>query len=405
MYNGAKAPDVWLRDAQDLLPGAIELRRRLHRKPEIGLRLPQTVRSVREALGGLDIDIAQGPSSSGMVVTVTGTHGGRTILLRADMDALPMQEDTGLHYSSEVPGCMHACGHDAHTAMLTMVAVLLHRHRDRLHGTVKLMFEAGEEGYFGARHMINDGLLDRAPAPDAAFAIHVSPNIGAGVIAMRAGPLLAAMDPIAIAIKGRGGHASMPHLACDPIPIACEIATALQTHVARRVNPFDPAILSITMISAGSADNVIPESVRMAGTLRTMSEKTRAEVKSAILRLSTKIAEAHEAESEVTLGEGYPVTVNDSGFTALARSAALEVFGPARYLELPAPIMAAEDFSYVLQRIPGCMAFLGVAPPGVTPERAHGCHSNRMILNEEVMSSGIALYASIAAKYLENTGI
>src|SRR5437870_9502398 len=214
----------FLDEARALLPAAVTLRRRIHAKPELGLDLPLTTAAVLDELRGLDVGIDRGSSTSGLIVTLTGTgpgaQAGRTILLRGDMDALPMPEDTGLDYASEFPGRMHACGHDSHTAMLVQAVHLLHRHRDELPGTVKFMFQPGEEGHAGARRMIEDGLLDADPKPDGAFALHIFPNFKAGAIAGRPGPLLASVDTWTIKVKGRGGHASMPHLAVDPIPVA-----------------------------------------------------------------------------------------------------------------------------------------------------------------------------------------
>src|SRR5579864_2660869 len=221
-----------LAEARELLPDCIALRRRIHAKPELGLDLPLTTEAVLAGLAGLDVEIARGKSTSGLVVTLSGTRpgsqSGRTILLRGDMDALPMPEETGLEFASEIQGRMHACGHDAHTAMLVEAVHLLHRHRDELAGTVKYMFQPGEEGHAGARRMIEDGLLDADPKPDAAFALHIFPNFKAGAIAGRAGAILASVDTWRIQVKGRGGHASMPHLAVDPVPVACEIGLALQ---------------------------------------------------------------------------------------------------------------------------------------------------------------------------------
>src|SRR5579864_5627792 len=222
----------FLDEARELLPEAVALRRRIHAKPELGLDLPLTTAAVLDGLSGLEVEVARGKSTSGLVVSLSGTkpgaQTGRTILLRGDMDALPMPEETGLDFASEIPGRMHACGHDSHTAMLVQAVHLLHRRRDELPGTVKFMFQPGEEGHAGARRMIEDGLLDADPKPDAAFALHIFPNFKAGAIASRPGPLLAAVDTWTIRVKGQGGHASMPHLAVDPVPVACEIGLALQ---------------------------------------------------------------------------------------------------------------------------------------------------------------------------------
>src|SRR6266705_5610303 len=230
----------FLDEARELLPEAVALRRRIHAKPELGLNLPLTTEAVLEALRGCEVEIARGPSTSGLVVSLSGrkpgSQSGRTILLRGDMDALPMPEETGLEYASEIAGRMHACGHDSHTAMLVQAVHLLHRHRDELAGTVKFMFQPGEEGHGGARLMIEDGLIDADPKPDAAFALHIFPNFKAGAIVGRPGPLLAAVDTWTIRVKGRGGHTSMPHLAVDPVPVACAIGLALHAMVTRRGN-------------------------------------------------------------------------------------------------------------------------------------------------------------------------
>jgi amidohydrolase len=400
----------FLDEARELLPAAVALRRGIHAKPELGLDLPLTTQAVLDGLSGLELEITRGPSTSGLLVSLSGTRpgtqSGRTILLRGDMDALPMPEETGLDYASEFPGRMHACGHDAHTAMLVQAVQLLHRHRDELAGTVKFMFQPGEEGHGGARLMIEDGLIDADPKPDAAFALHIWPGIEAGVIVGRAGPMMASADTWTIIVKGRGGHASMPHDAADPIPVAFEIGLALQAFVTRRIDIADPVVLTCTKVTAGTTYNVIPETVEMLGTVRATSEEARARAHDGIRRVATNIAAAHQCEAEVTIRRGYPVTVNDPGFVDFARGVATDLLGADNYVDRPAPIMGAEDFSYVLQRLPGCLMFLGVMPEG---HNAHGnnghghvapCHSNRMLLNEDCMAVGIAMHAAIAHRFL-----
>lgn len=395
----------FLDEARGLLPAAVALRRRIHAKPELGLDLPLTTEAVLDGLRGLEVDIARGPSTSGLVVSLSGTkpgaHPGRSILLRGDMDALPMPEETGLDYASEFTGRMHACGHDAHTAMLVQAVHLLYRHRDELAGTVKFMFQPGEEGYGGARLMIEDGLIDADPKPDAAFALHIAPIIKAGAIFGKPGPMMASADTWTITVRGRGGHASMPHDAVDPIPVAFEIGLALQAMVTRRIDAFDPVVLTCAKVTAGTTNNVIPETVEMVGTLRATSEEARERAHQGIHRVATNIAAAHLCEANVTIRRGYPVTVNDHGFVDFARIVATDLVGADNYIDSPAPVMGAEDFSYVLQRIPGCMMFLGVMP-----DRREGhdhvapCHSNRMVLNEDCMAVGIAMHASIAHRFL-----
>ena len=395
----------FLAEAQALLPAAIALRRRIHAKPELGLQLPLTTEAVLDGLRGLDVEISRGPSTSGLVVSLSGTkpgsQSGRTILLRGDMDALPMPEETGLDFASEISGRMHACGHDSHTAMLVQAVHLLYRHRDELPGTVKFMFQPGEEGHAGARRMIEDGLLDADPKPDAAFALHIFPNFKAGAIAGRPGPILASVDTWSIRVKGKGGHASMPHLAVDPVPVACEIGLALHAMVTRRGNAFDPFVLTCGKITAGTASNIIPETVEMTGTLRTTSEAARTTAQEGIRRVATNIAAAHLCEAAVTIHRGYPVTVNDAEFVDFARRVATDLLGDDNYVPMPAPFMGAEDFSYVLQRMPGCMMFLGVMPEGCDDhDHVASCHSNRMILNEEAMAAGIAMHAAVAHRFL-----
>jgi len=395
----------FLGEAKELLPVAVSLRRRIHKRPELGLDLPETTQAVLDGLSGLDVAIARGLSTSGLVVSLTGTkpgsQSGRTILLRGDMDALPMPEETGLDFASEIPGRMHACGHDSHTAMLVQAVHLLHRHRDELPGTVKFMFQPGEEGHAGARRMIEDGLLDADPKPDAAFALHIFPNFKAGTIAGRAGPLLASVDTWTIKVKGKGGHASMPHLAIDPVPVACEIGLALHAMVTRRANVFDPIVLTLGKIAGGTASNIIPETVDMLGTLRTTSEAARDNAHQGIRRVATNIAAAHACEAEVKINPGYPVTVNDKEFVDFARGVATDLVGAENYVPMSAPFMGAEDFSYVLQRIPGCMMFLGVMPEGCSDhDHVASCHSNRMVLNEDAMAVGIAMHAAVAHRFL-----
>jgi len=391
----------WLEGAQALLPDAVAMRRAIHEHPELGLHLPITTALVRDSLKDLDVTIEEGPSTSGLIVTLKGPAQGRTVLLRGDMDALPMPEDTGLAFSSKEAGRMHACGHDAHTAMLAMAVRLLHGRRERLAGTVKFMFQPGEEGDFGALRMIEDGLIDRGPKPDAAFALHVSPNIPAGVISSKPGALMASADVIRITVRGRGGHASMPHLACDPVPIACEIVVALQNAITRRIDAFDPVVLTVAKIRAGTTNNVIAETAYLEGTMRAISERARKTAQGLVKQVAEKIAEAHGAVAEVTIDHGYAPTVNDARAVALCADAVRESIGARSFITMPAPVMGAEDWSYVLQKIPGCMAFIGVAPDGHDHHHAAPCHSNKMMLDEGAMAQGIAFHAAIAERFLE----
>ncbi len=384
-------------EARGLLPGVIELRRRIHRQPELGLVLPETQKAVLETLSDLDLELHTGGSTSAVLAVLRGGRPGRTLLLRADMDALPLQEDTNVPFRSERDGAMHACGHDSHVAMLAGAARLLAARRAELPGTLKFLFQPGEEGYAGARVLIGEGLLEDEPRVDAAFAIHVDSSLPAGSVATRPGPLLAAGDVFSIDLTGKGGHAAQPHLARDPIPAVCEVVSALQSVVTRQLYAFDPVILSVTKIQAGSAANVIPERAPLLGTIRTVSEHARRAVRERLERTVRGIAAAHGLEAAVHVIEGYPVTVNHGEFTAFARGVAADLLGTERVVDLEAPIMGAEDFSYVLQRVPGALVFLGARPAGDDP---FPLHSNRMVLDEAAFADGVALHAAVALRYL-----
>ena len=391
-------PDGWTAIGEALLPDAIALRRAIHAEPELGLDLPKTTAKVKAALSDLPLEIREGPSTSGVVAILRGPANGRTVLLRGDMDALPLTEDTGLPFSSQHDGAMHACGHDTHVAMLAGAARALCERRDRLTGSVMFMFQPGEEGWHGARFMLEDGLID--PLPDAAFALHISPNMPRGVIAARAGAQLASSDKLRIKVKGAGGHASMPQDALDPIPIACEIVMALQAFVTRRIAVSDPAVVTIARIESGTTDNIIPEFARLWGTLRTLSERTRKTALEGIEKVARNIAAAHGAEAEFTVDHGFPVTVNDGRVVDVIERTAQSLFGADGFHRMTNPLMGAEDFSYVLEKVPGAMAFLGGAPEGGDYRTCCALHSNRMVVDEAVMARGIAMHCAMAEAML-----
>jgi hippurate hydrolase len=394
--------DGLLDDAKGRLDDAVALRRRLHQDPELGLELPRTQDAVLEAIDGLALTVHRGEASTSVLAILDGDAPGPTILLRGDMDALPMPEDTGVEYESRVDGVMHACGHDAHVAMLAGAAHLLADRRGDLRGRVAFMFQPGEEGHHGARVMLDEGLLaqagDGAESVSLAFAIHQTPTIPSGVIATRGRSLMASADELLVTIRGRGGHASMPHHAHDPIPVACEIVLALQSMVTRRVDAFDPAVVTVSRIRSGTTSNVIPETAELYGTIRTVSEKTRAAVLDDVRRVADGIASAHGVEAVVELTPGYPVTVNDVDAARFALDTAGLLLGEQAAIEMPSPVMGAEDWSYVLQEVPGCMAFLGTSPaPGIVAPN----HSNRMVLDESAMTVGIATHAAVALRWLD----
>jgi amidohydrolase len=384
------------------LDDVIALRRAIHADPEVGLHCPRTTEKALAALKGLPLEIRRSTRTTGFVAILRGGRTGqgsntRTVLLRGDMDALPMQEETGLPFASRVPNAMHACGHDAHTAMLVGAAKALSARRDTLPGTVLFMFQPGEEGHHGAREMIADGLL-ADPRPDAAFALHISPNAPAGVFVGRPGPLLASTDTVHAVIRGKGGHAAMPHDAVDPIPAACAVVAALQVMIAREVPVADPAVLTITQIHAGSSHNIIPGEVRLMGTLRTLSERVREQTRAGFRRVVDGIAAAHGCTAEVSIDEGYPVTMCDPRATALMQEVA---GGMGGWETMPAPMMGGEDFSYVLREVPGAMAFIGVAPEGSDHRTNPPLHNTRMTIEESALAQGVAMHCALATRYLE----
>jgi hippurate hydrolase len=281
--------------------------------------------------------------------------------------------------------------------MLAGAVRLLDRHRDALAGDVLFMFQPGEEGFGGAKIMLDEGVIDPS-AISRAFAIHIDPRIPVGRVASRPGAFLASADGFTIELIGRGGHASMPHDTIDPVPVACEIVLAIQSFVTRRIDAFDPVVITVTRIAGGTTGNVIPESVQMLGTIRATSPRARERAHAGLRRVVENVAAAHEVKAKLEIGMGYPVTVNDADAVAFVREVMHDVLGENAYIPMPAPVMGAEDFSYVLERIPGAMVFLGVRPENA--EQAAPCHSNRMMLNEDGMVAGIALHAGLALRSL-----
>lgn len=387
-----------LEDARGIADRITALRRAIHAEPELGLETPKTLAKVGAELADLPLEWRLGTSCTGAVAVLGAGKAGRSVLLRGDMDALPMNEETGLSFASTLPGRMHACGHDTHTAMLAGAARILAARADELAGEVRFMFQPGEEGFHGARFMLDDGLLD--PLPDAAFALHIMPNAPHAMIGSRAGTLLASADMLEIAVVGRGGHASMPHDTRDPVPVACEIVLALQAMVTRRFDAADAVVVTVTQLDAGSAHNIIPDRALMKGTIRTLSPANRSGVAQAMRQVAENIAAAHDCTAEVTITEGFPPTVNDARAVALAEDVA-SALPEGAFMHLAAPIMGAEDFSYVLARVPGMMAFLGVAEAGADWRQCCSIHSSRMLVDETVLPRGTAFLAGCATRFLE----
>ena len=388
-----------LAEAEALAGEIVDLRRDIHRHPELGLDNPRTQQLIIDALTPLGYEITTGTDITSVVATLSGDEPGPTVVLRADTDALPMTEDTVWDHRSQIEGRAHVCGHDAHVAMLVGAARILADHRSELAGTVRLAFQPGEEGSGGMPVMLREGLLSDGleQRPDAAFAIHITPNIPVGHIGGRAGSLMASTDDFAVTIRGAGGHASTPHFGNDPIPVAAEIIGALQTLVTRRINAFDPAVITVAHLTAGSTSNVIPETAWFEGTIRSVSAQTRAEVTAGFERIVRGVAAAHDCTVEIDLQANYPVTVNNADVVGYCAELAGSLGGERAWIELPTPIMGAEDVSYLFEEIPGAMVFLGVCPDDITNSLlAPSCHSNFMRLNERGLPLGAAMHAAFA---------
>lgn len=390
--------------AARLHPELQALRRELHADPELGNDNPRTQARILAALDGLDLKITTGESVTSVVAVLRGraeTAGERPIvLLRGDMDGLPVTEATGQPFASTT-GTMHACGHDLHVAGLVGAVRILHELRDELPGDVVFMFQPGEEGPGGAAPMIAEGVLDAAGRrADAAFGLHViSAQAPLGVWTGRAGVLMAAADQCYIAVRGVGGHGSQPHRSKDPVPVACEIVLALQAMVTRQFDAFDPVVVTAGRIVGGTKENIIPDDAHIDLTVRTFSKTNHDQVPERIERLARGIAEAHGLSAEVNYVPGYPVTVNDDAAYALMTDTVTDLFGAERYVEMPFPEAGAEDFSYVLEQVPGAYIFVS-AYPGDDWNTAATNHSPRALFDDVVLADCSALLAEVTLRRL-----
>lgn len=384
--------------ARAMAPELTLLRRELHRVPEIGLDLPITQALLLEALEGLGLEVTVGKELSSVTAVLRGGRPGPAVLLRGDMDALPVAEDTGEEFSSTHEGVMHACGHDLHMAGLVGAARLLAARREELPGSVVFMFQPGEEGYHGARLMISEGVLDAAgERVVAAYGVHVfAGHLPSGVVAARPGTLMAASDQLYVRVIGKGGHGSKPHLAADPVPVAAEIVLALQSAVTRQFDAHDPVVVSVGRLAAGTVDNVIPETAELDATVRTFSPAQHAIIPERLTRLVENIAAAHGLEAEVRYERGYPVTVNDPVEVQRAARVTREVIGPERWHDLVHPVAGAEDFSYVLEQVSGTYLFVGATPAGTDPASAPYNHSAQARFDDDAVPVSAAVLAALA---------
>ncbi len=384
-------------DVQTLAEETVALRRELHMHPELGFQEVNTSRIVAERLRALGLEVQTGIAGTGVVGLLRGARPGRTVLLRADMDALPIEEENDVPYRSQVPGTMHACGHDGHTSGLLTVARLLSARRDDLAGTVKFCFQPCEESPpGGAKPMIEAGVLEN-PHVDAVFGLHLWQNLPIGTIGVISGPAMANSDRFTIRVQGRGGPAAQPHQTVDAVAVASQIVVALQTVVARNVSPLKAAVVTVGSFQAGTTFNVIADTAELKGTIRTFDPELRESVPARVEAVARGVAEALGATVTWEFLRGYPATVNDPAMADLVRAAAAEVVGPDRVIEAP-QTMGAEDMSYFLERVPGCYYIVGSR----NPEKGlvWGHHHPRFDFDEEALANGIETLVTTTLRYL-----
>lgn len=387
-----------LSDGRALTDELVGLRRTLHATPEVGDDLPVTQAAVLAALDGLGLEVRPGEATRSVTAVLRGSRPGPAVLLRADMDALPVTEDSGEPFASAVPGRMHACGHDLHVAALVGAARLLAARREQLAGSVVLAFQTGEETGTGALAMLAEGLLDAAGEPvAAAYALHVlAALLPAGVVTTRGGALMAGADTVVVTVRGGGGHGSMPHLTTDPVPALAEIVTSLHTMTTRRVDPFDPVVLTVGTLAAGTASNVIATRASLSATLRTFSADARERVLDGVHAVCTGVAAAHGVDVEVDVHADVPVTSNTPAEAARVLRVAAALLGPARVFEAPFPVTGSEDFAEVLGRVPGAYFAIGATAPGADPATAPYNHSPQARFDDRVLGDAAALLAGLA---------
>jgi amidohydrolase len=391
----------FLSEAREIQNDLAAVRRHIHQEPEIGLDLPKTQAKILAALDGLGLEISTGKSLSSVTAVLRGGKSEKSVLLRADMDALPVTELADLPYKSQIDGVMHACGHDLHVAMLIGAAKLLTKNKSKLNGDVVFMFQPGEEGFDGAGHMIKEGVLSAGGRKaDATYGLHVmSSSIPTGSFTTKPGTMMASSDELHVTVVGMGGHGSQPHTAKDPIPVAAEMVSALQLLITRSFSAFDPVVITVGQFHAGTKANIIPDTAEFQATIRTFSAENRSRIQIEAVRLCKSIAEGYGLKAEVEVVEQYPVTVNNDAHAQFLGRVAAEIFGSEGYMDMPNPIAGAEDYSRVLEEVPGSYAFLGASvDQDFTKSEVN--HSPRAMFDDAVLYRGTALLSELAVRSL-----
>ena len=382
---------------REILPEIIALRHELHGHPEIRFEERWTSDRIARFLEENDIPYTRGfAKGTGIVAMLPGPEA-KTVALRADIDALEIQEETGAAYASTIPHRMHACGHDGHTAVLCGAAKVLARHRDALKGTVRFIFQPAEESAGGARYMVEEGVMDGV---DAVFALHAWPTIPVGHVKLRAGTMMATAGFFRVDITGKGCHGADPGAGIDPIVAAAHITTALQTITSRELDPSEAGVVTVGHIEAGSASNIIPDTALLEGTIRALTEETAQRIAQAVERIVEHTAQALRAVAKVRFGEPpYPPVINDPAMTEFVRETVVETLGADKLVEAPHPSMTAEDFAFYLQRVPGAFIWLGNAFP---EGPGHPLHSARFDFNDAAITPALTLMTNLAARFLQS---
>ena len=391
----------FLIEAKDIQGELVALRQKIHQEPEIGLDLPKTQAKIVAALDGLGLEVSTGKSLTSVTAVLRGANSEKTVLLRADMDALPVTELTDVAFKSQIDGAMHACGHDLHVSMLIGAAKLLSKNKAKLNGDVVFMFQPGEEGFDGAGHMIQEGVLTASGRKaDATYGIHVmSSAIPAGTFTTKGGTMMASSDELHVTVIGKGGHGSQPHTAKDPIPVAAEMVSALQLLITRSFSAFDPVVITVGQFHAGTKANIIPDTAEFQATIRTFSAESRSRIQVEAVRLCRSIAEGYGLTADVEIVEQYPVTANNDAHAQFVGKVAVDLFGGEAFIEMPTPIAGAEDYSRVLEEVPGSYVFLGASvDEDVTASDVN--HSPRAKFDDAVLYRGAALLSELAVRSL-----